>query len=37
MSERNKCGCGNTNDPNGYCDGSHMNLVKEEIKKTDKK
>jgi len=21
--ERSKCGCGNTNDPDGYCDGSH--------------
>ena len=19
------CGCGNTQDPNGYCDGSHSN------------
>lgn len=32
MNERPKCGCGNTNDPNGYCDGSHANLVKEEVK-----
>ena len=23
--ERPKCGCGNTQDPNGYCDGSHLN------------
>ena len=30
MNERPKCGCGNTNDPNGYCDGSHANLVKED-------
>ena len=22
---RPKCGCGNTQDPNGYCDGSHLN------------
>jgi len=22
--ERPKCGCGNTLDPNGYCDGSHL-------------
>ena len=22
-SDRPKCGCGNTVDPNGYCDGSH--------------
>ena len=29
MKERPKCGCGNTSDPNGYCDGSHMNQVKE--------
>ena len=21
--DRPKCGCGNTEDPNGYCDGSH--------------
>jgi CDGSH-type Zn-finger protein len=20
-----KCGCGNTSNPDGYCDGSHMN------------
>lgn len=30
MSERPKCGCGNTKDENGYCDGSHMNIVKED-------
>ena len=29
MSERQKCGCGNTKDENGYCDGSHMNIVEE--------
>ena len=23
--DRPKCGCGNTPDPNGYCDGSHLN------------
>jgi CDGSH-type Zn-finger protein len=23
--ERPMCGCGNTQDPNGYCDGSHSN------------
>jgi hypothetical protein len=23
MSNKPKCGCGNTLDPNGYCDGSH--------------
>ena len=22
--DRPKCGCGNTQDPNGYCDGSHL-------------
>ena len=21
---RPKCGCGNTQNPNGYCDGSHL-------------
>ncbi len=31
MNERPKCGCGNTNDPDGYCDGSHANIVKEEV------
>jgi CDGSH-type Zn-finger protein len=23
--DRPKCGCGNTQDPDGYCDGSHTN------------
>ena len=23
--DRPKCGCGNTQDTNGYCDGSHLN------------
>ena len=23
---RAKCGCGNTKDANGYCDGSHANV-----------
>ena len=23
--ERPKCGCGNTSDSQGYCDGSHSN------------
>ena len=23
--DRPKCGCGNTQDPNGYCDGSPLN------------
>ena len=22
---RPKCGCGNTDNPQGYCDGSHLN------------
>lgn len=22
---RPKCGCGNTSDKDGYCDGSHLN------------
>lgn len=34
MSDRPKCGCGNTNDSEGYCDGSHLNLVKEEKEET---
>jgi len=24
-TDRPKCGCGNTQDPDGYCDGSHNN------------
>jgi len=24
--ERPKCGCGNTSDANGYCDGSHLKI-----------
>jgi CDGSH-type Zn-finger protein len=23
--DRPMCGCENTQDPNGYCDGSHLN------------
>ncbi|CAI8190018.1 MAG: Uncharacterised protein [Formosa sp. Hel1_33_131] len=23
--DRPKCGCGNTQNPDGYCDGSHSN------------
>ena len=23
-NEKPKCRCGNTSDPNGYCDGSHL-------------
>jgi len=30
MNERPKCGCGNTSNVDGYCDGSHMNIIKEE-------
>jgi len=25
MSNKPKCGCGNTQDSNGFCDGSHNN------------
>ena len=25
-SNRPKCQCGNTQNPDGYCDGSHLNL-----------
>jgi CDGSH-type Zn-finger protein len=24
-AERPTCGCGNTSDPDGFCDGSHAN------------
>jgi len=27
MSNKPKCGCGNTLDPNGFCDGSHNKQV----------
>jgi hypothetical protein len=27
-NERPKCTCGNTFDPNGYCDGSHLKISK---------
>ena len=27
-SNRPMCQCGNTQDPNGYCDGSHININK---------
>ena len=27
MPDKPKCGCGNTQDPNGFCDGSHNNQV----------
>ena len=26
--DRPKCGCGNTQNPEGYCDGSHQNKLK---------
>ena len=25
MSNKPKCGCGNTQNPDGFCDGSHNN------------
>jgi len=31
-NERPKCGCGQTKDPNGYCDGSHANITEGEKK-----
>jgi CDGSH-type Zn-finger protein len=37
LSEIGKCGCGKTKDPNGWCDGSHSTLTKEEIDKLNKK
>ena len=32
-NEKPKCGCGQTSDPNGYCDGSHANITTENEKK----
>ena len=32
MKDRPKCKCGNTSNPNGYCDGSHLNK-KSDMKK----
>lgn len=32
MDERPKCGCGQTSDPNGYCDGTHTTITKGEKK-----
>lgn len=32
MDERPKCGCGQTSDPNGYCDGTHITITKGEKK-----
>ena len=33
MKDRPKCKCGNTSNPNGYCDGSHLNKNHEMKKK----
>ena len=30
---RNKCGCGKTKDPQGYCDGSHAKPAQDTRKK----
>ena len=27
MFDKPKCGCGNTQNPDGFCDGSHNNQV----------
>jgi len=27
MPNKPKCGCGNTQNPDGFCDGSHNNKV----------
>jgi len=27
MSDKPKCGCGNTQNPDGFCDGSHNNQI----------
>jgi CDGSH-type Zn-finger protein len=32
MEEKTKCGCGQTNDPDGNCDGSHANITETENK-----
>ena len=32
MDERPKCRCGQTSDPNGYCDGTHTTITKGEKK-----
>jgi len=26
LQDRPKCGCGNTSNPDGYCDGSHNKI-----------
>ena len=31
-NERPKCGCGQTSDPNGYCDVTHTTLTEGEKK-----
>lgn len=31
-SNRPKCGCGQTSDTNGYCDGSHTNITESDKK-----
>jgi CDGSH-type Zn-finger protein len=31
-----KCGCGNTKNPQGYCDGSHSQSSKQRPKKSKK-
>ncbi|MEI6465942.1 MAG: hypothetical protein WCQ89_14560 [Verrucomicrobiota bacterium] len=30
---RKKCGCGNTKDPSGFCDGSHANPPPKDTRK----
>ena len=35
MEEKPKCGCGQTSDPNGYCDGSHTNIPETEDDNTE--
>jgi CDGSH-type Zn-finger protein len=34
--ERHKCACGQSKDPDGYCDGSHHNIKKEEYVPSEK-
>lgn len=36
-TDRPKCGCGNTQDSNGYCDGSHQNKKNKTCIKTQRK
>ena len=35
MEEKPKCGCGQTSDPDGYCDGSHTNIPETEDDNTE--